>query len=227
MKGVSVLISAYQTQEYIEECILSITNQTYFLNNSNYEIIVGIDGCHKTLDVMKKIKNKYSNLKVYMMEKNSGTYITMNTLIGLSKYDNIIRFDSDDIMKPFMVETILNEKEGDIIQFQCDFYHKGEIVEKQNDNFANGVILCKRSVYEELGGYQAWPCSADTELLHRAKMAGIKICKIPKKLFYYRQHEKSLTNKIRGVQRLKYGGKIKEINTLKIDRVENSSYYEI
>ena len=34
------------------------------------------------------------------MKENKGTYITINTLMTISKYDHLIRFDSDDIMYP-------------------------------------------------------------------------------------------------------------------------------
>lgn len=41
------------------------------------------------------------------MTENVGTYITSNTLISKAKYNKILRFDSDDIMKENMVECMI------------------------------------------------------------------------------------------------------------------------
>ena len=62
---VSVIISAYGAEDYIEECISSVASQSYFQEN-NFEILVGIDGCCSTLDKMMKIKDQRKIL--YMRE---------------------------------------------------------------------------------------------------------------------------------------------------------------
>ena len=60
-EGISILIAAYNADKYIKECINSITTIT------PHEILVGIDGCKKTLNVVNKLKNE--NLKVFNKEK--------------------------------------------------------------------------------------------------------------------------------------------------------------
>ena len=98
--GVSICVTAFKSVKFIKKTLNSITNQTWFKNNKNYEIILGIDGCNETLQYIKRIQNNYKNLIVIMMKKNKGTYITTNTIMTISKYDHLIRFDSDDIMYP-------------------------------------------------------------------------------------------------------------------------------
>ena len=83
--GVSVCISAYDTAEYIEECLDSIYDQSYFLTNDNWEVLVGIDCCEQTLLKVKSIMHKYKNIRVFMMDSNKGTYITCNTIIKNAK----------------------------------------------------------------------------------------------------------------------------------------------
>jgi len=188
---VSIIITAYQTQNYIEQCLDSIENQTYFINNNNFEVLVGVDACQETLDKLIQIRSKYRNLRIFMMKKNKGTYVTSNTLIGLTNNENIIRFDSDDIMMPDMISEIMRNVENyNVIRFKY-FKLVGSQVRIWN-HVPHGVIYIKNSTFERLGGYQPWMCAADTELLRRGKSI-IKEFVINKPLFYRRMRENSLT----------------------------------
>ena len=45
------LISTYNNVEYIEECLDSIENQTYFKDNTaKFQVLIGVDGCPKTYE---------------------------------------------------------------------------------------------------------------------------------------------------------------------------------
>lgn len=180
--GVSVCISAWKTSEYIEECLDSVSNQTWFKNHNNYEILLGIDGCNETLDKVKEIMHKYKNIKVMMMDKNVGTYVTCNTIMKEAKYEWLLRFDSDDIMLPNMIETIMNEKDdSDFINTKC---YKG-FSNSEIYNNVDGQITIKKNIFIKYGGFQNWKCAADTELKIRLKSC-IKEKTINKPLFYYR-----------------------------------------
>jgi len=123
-----------------------------------------------------------------------GTYVTSNTLIDQVKFENIMRFDSDDIMKPNMVSEIVKYIDNyDIIRFNCDDF-VGDINNITTDKsvFPHGVVMYKHDVFKLAGGYQAWVCAADTELIERIKdYIDEKI--IQERLFYRRRHENSLT----------------------------------
>lgn len=191
-KPISILITAYKTSNFIEECLDSIERQTYFVKNNEFEILVGIDGCEETLEKLKSIKHKYRNLKIYMMSENRGTYITTNTLIGLSKYENLIRFDSDDIMFDYLVEEVLYNDNNDMVRIPFNNF-KSDI----NDNeisVAHGVVFVKKTVFDNIaGGYQPWVCGADTELHERIKRS-VKIHSLKNPLFLRRLHEDSITS---------------------------------
>lgn len=190
-EGISIIISAYNAQEFIEECLDSIQNQTYFNDFNDYEILLGIDGCQTTLDKVQQIRHKYKNLRVFMMDENVGTYITCNTLIKKAKYNWINRFDADDIMLPYMIETIMSQT-GDepIIRYKLQNFSK----ENPNIEIARseGSIVLYKLLFEKYGGYQPWRCSADTELLHRLEGI-VKIKYIDEVLFKRRIHEHNLT----------------------------------
>lgn len=190
-KPISIIISAYQSYDYIEECLNSIEYQTYFDKNNKFEILVGVDGCEKTLDKLLEIKHKYKNLRIFMMNENRGTYITSNTLISKVKYNNIIRFDSDDVMMLEMVNEIMcYYDEYNVVRLRYVKLY-GDRKEPFHA-YAHGVLFMKSEVFKQLGGYKPWKCAADTEFLKRGK----KIMNekyITRPLFYRRMHGNSLT----------------------------------
>lgn len=227
-KGISVLITAYNAVEYIEECIDSVANQTYFKHSNNYEILIGIDGCHDTLLKVKSIKDKYKNLKVLMMKKNKGTYITTNTLIKEAKYDNMLRFDSDDIMLPYMIEVFTSL---DSLCMRTMYYDliNGDI--KQSNHIAGGVLYFNKKIIKKIGGFRPWICASDGDFIIRCNRI-YPIKAIKERLFLRRIHKNSLTRKdetkANSVIRTLYHQKIKksrENKTIKIKSVINEFYY--
>jgi hypothetical protein len=187
-KSVSILIPAYNSQSFIEECLDSINIQNYFVNNDKFEVLVGVDGCSATLAYLLSIKKRYRNLKIYWMAENKGTYMTLNALLDKVQYDNIIIFGSDDIMLPDMVKTLVNQ-EADLIQSK--FFVLNSNV--QMKSYSCGAIWIKKKVFDLAGGYEPWQIAADRDLLNRVQNK-IKIKQIPDQLFYYRKHFDSMTN---------------------------------
>lgn len=188
-EGVTVCITAYKAKDYIKECLDSVAKQTWFENNDNFEIIVGIDGCKETLEYMKTIMNNYKNLKVWMMDSNKGTYITSNTIMSNATYENVFRFDSDDIMCSNLVETVMNNKSNCKL---VRYYLKDFGDDKNEVAVAHGTIYIKKSTFIKYGGFRPWPCGADTEIYHRLmKIESVK--NIRKILMLRRVHDSSLT----------------------------------
>lgn len=191
--SLSVLVTAYQTQDYIEECLDSIENQTYFKNNNDFEILVGVDACQETLNKLLEIRHKYRNLSIFMMGSNMGTYVTTNTLLDLVNFENIIRFDSDDVMRPEMINTILqNVCNYNLIRFKYYQLRNNIIENVAHGIYPHGVAYFKRQLFNDLGGYQPWMCAADTELLSRGKSI-IRELLLNIALFNRRMHSNSLT----------------------------------
>ena len=186
--GISVIVTAYKMKKYIKETLDSISNQTWFKNNTNYEILLGIDNCNETLKYVKNIMNKYKNLRVFMMKTNQGTYITTNTLMTISKYDNLLRFDSDDVMYPFMIEVLMNNmKNVDFLRYKMKNFGK-----QNNVDWAYGQIMMKHEIFDLFGGFMPWPCFGDAEFYFRIKNFSI-IKYLNKILFKRRIHSSNLT----------------------------------
>lgn len=194
--SISILIPAYNAQDFIEECLDSIQNQIYFKDFNDYEILVGIDNCEKTKEKLLSIRDKYKNLRIFWMEKNKGTYITKNTLVTLSKYNIIQFFDSDDIMLPDMIHNSVNlSNKYDLV------IHKSESIKEINGCYERtgstghpgGVLCFKKNILEKLGSFKPWVCAADTEFMNRADRIFNNI-KTNDVQFLYRAHLNSLTS---------------------------------
>jgi len=108
---ISVVMSVYNGEKYLEEAIESILAQTY----SNFEFIIINDGSTDgSLDVIKKYIN---NDKIILITReNKGLPCSLNEGIRLSKGKYIARMDADDISLPTRLEEqiIFMEKNRDV-----------------------------------------------------------------------------------------------------------------
>jgi len=170
-EGISICLTAWKTADYIEECLDSIENQSWFKTHDNFEVLLGIDACEETLAKVKEIMHKYRNLSVYMMEKNVGTYVTTNTMMNLAQYEWLLRFDTDDIMLPNMIETLMTRKgNAEFVRFQMEnFTESGVKCNRSKIQLAHGPILMKKTIFLKFKGYKDWVCSGDSDLIKRVK----------------------------------------------------------
>lgn len=99
MKLVSVLIPAYNHENYIKECICSVINQTY----KNLEILI-LDDCStdNTAKEINKIKDK--RIKKYFSKENRGVVYSINKLLEHASGDYIAIIGSDDVWYPTKIE---------------------------------------------------------------------------------------------------------------------------
>ena len=189
--GVSICITAFKSVKFIKKTLNSIANQTWFKNNKNYEIILGIDGCNETLQYIKSIQNNYKNLIVIMMKKNKGTYITTNTIMTISKYDHLIRFDSDDIMYPNLVEKVMIQNtKYDMVRFKMRNYYP--VTKRKIVREAIGQFMIKHWVFDYFGGFMPWKCGSDGEFKARITKF-INVIYLKDVLFLRQIHPESLT----------------------------------
>ena len=110
---VSVLITAYNREEFIAEAIESVLASDY----QNFELIVVDDHSHdNTLNIAKRYENKFEKIKVYSNTQNLGQFPNRNRAASLASGKYLKYVDSDDVIKPntlsIMVEAM--ESFGDI-----------------------------------------------------------------------------------------------------------------
>jgi glycosyltransferase involved in cell wall biosynthesis len=96
---VSVIIPAYNAEDFLAETIDSVKTQTY----SNWEIIVVNDG---SADGTSRIVNNETDARIRLIEqKNAGVSVARNNGLGQAKGEYVIFFDADDLMTPAFIEV--------------------------------------------------------------------------------------------------------------------------
>lgn len=95
---VSIIMSVYNGDKYLNACIDSIRNQSY----DNFEFIIVNDGSNdKTKDILESFSDPRLNI---IHQKNIGLAASLNRAILLSKGKYIARQDADDISLPGRLE---------------------------------------------------------------------------------------------------------------------------
>lgn len=94
MPKISVLMTAYNSQEYIAEAIESILNQTF----TDFEFIIINDGSRdSTADIIAEYAKNDKRIKFIDNKKNQGLISVLNQGLDLCTGEYIARMDSDDI----------------------------------------------------------------------------------------------------------------------------------
>ena len=99
MKLISVIIPAHNVEKYIENCLISVFDQTY----KNIEVILIDDfSTDKTVKIAKSFQKNHSNLKIislknYGSKKKSGISMARNLGIKFAKGKFIALLDADDL----------------------------------------------------------------------------------------------------------------------------------
>lgn len=106
---ISVIVPIYKVQDYLDECVESIINQTY----SNIEIILVDDGspdeCPNMCDAWAK---KDSRIRV-VHKKNGGLSSARNAGIDVANGEYICFVDSDDFICKDALENLYNRIKDD------------------------------------------------------------------------------------------------------------------
>lgn len=96
---ISVLMPIYNCEDYIQEAVESILNQTY----TNYELIIIDDAStDATVEIIKTYKDERINLIV--KPENTGYTNSLNNGLKIAKGKYIARMDGDDISLPTRFE---------------------------------------------------------------------------------------------------------------------------
>lgn len=122
-KKVSVIIPAYNVEDYIEECINSVLEQTY----NNYEIIIVNDGStDNTLNIVREYEKKYSCIKVINIS-NHGQGYARNVALSKASGEYILFLDSDDFLEKVTLQVAVDRIEQDktdLVLFDWKYYYE-------------------------------------------------------------------------------------------------------
>lgn len=90
---ISVVMSVYNAEKYLDEAIQSILNQTY----KDFEFVIINDGStDKSLEIIEKYKKEDERI-VLISRENKGLIVSLNEGIEIARGKYIARMDADDI----------------------------------------------------------------------------------------------------------------------------------
>lgn len=197
---VSVLMTSYNRELYIEEAIRSVVESSY----TNWELIITDDcSADKTVAIARGWAEKDSRIKVHVNEKNLGDYPNRNNAASLAKGEYIIYVDSDDKIEPDGIRVCVQTMQifpgaafgmyypYDVAPFQLKskeaIYNQFFI--KPFLGMGPGGTILRRSFFKDVMNY--YPVKygpANDMFFNIAACSKTDMVMIPYKFMYYRIH---------------------------------------
>ena len=135
---VTIIIPAYNVEQYIQRCIQSCCEQTY----KRIEIIVVNDGSQdNTWPIIQMLANNDQRV-ICINKNNEGVSVARNVALDASSGDWVLFLDSDDWLEKNAVESLLNhiDNEDILVCSDCYFVYGDKDVQKKD---------CQNNGYED------------------------------------------------------------------------------
>jgi glycosyltransferase involved in cell wall biosynthesis len=199
---VSVLMTAYNRQNYISHAIESVLSSTY----RNFELIISDDcSLDNTVEIARNYQVNDNRVQVYTNQKNLGDYANRNKAACYAKGKYLKYLDSDDIIYPWGLEAMVYcmEKFPDAAfglmsyglaqntaypvlvkpeQIYQAFFFKSSLISMG----PSGAIF-RKNHFEKAGGFSGKPYVGDTEMW--LKLGRIyPMVRMPVDLIWWREH---------------------------------------
>lgn len=223
----SIIITAYNYEKYINECVESCLGQ---LDVEEFEVIVVDDG---STDMTRKNLDNYhdSRLQVYTIE-NSGIEKASNFGFNKAKGEYLIRVDADDKLELNYLKTmssytanvnvrffypnyrIIDEASATLEFIQLPNFDTKEVLER-GDFLATGTMFHKQTLFE-IGLYSEEVRNSgleNYELMIKLIKAGYVGEHVKENLFCYRRHQFNLSE-IKRLKIIEYGNRLYNKNGL-------------
>jgi GT2 family glycosyltransferase len=218
---VSVCISAYNVEPYLEKALASVLRQTHL----SLEIIVVDNGSDdRTFEIMSSVRD--DRFRCFRLPENIGGYQAMNLVAGMANGEYVAIYHSDDVYEPTIVEREVGylEARPDVgaVFTMCRLIDESDAVigqlglprelaglerisyddvfpvmlERGNVMFPCPSFMIRRSVLGDIGPFDAdrWDIAADVEMwlrLTRAHPVGV----LDEPLFRYRHTSQQWTRR--------------------------------
>jgi glycosyltransferase involved in cell wall biosynthesis len=210
---VSVIMSVYNGEAWLDDAIQSIIRQTY----DNWEFIIIDDASNET---SQQILNKYKNdprIRIIRQSQRNGLTKNLNMAAGLVKGGLIARMDADDISLSDrfkkQVEYLQQHPATSLVACFIEFIDEKGIPKGvwkddreriSNEQIrsllpwrsciAHPTVMFRKKLLEEFKYNETQTHSQDWDLWLRLADHGKVMEKIPERLLLYRVHDKSTTS---------------------------------
>jgi glycosyltransferase involved in cell wall biosynthesis len=187
--SLSVLMTAFNREKYIAESIQSVLLSTF----QDFELLIVDDGStDRTVEIARSFEILDSRIKVIVNEKNLGDYPNRNRAASLAQGKYIKYVDSDDLIYPCCLETMVKsmEKLSGNVGLACGAYHNKPLPVKLGpcesfyQHFMGGGLfgrsplsaIIRRDYFEQIGGFNNERMVSDFEFWFRAAFDTGVIC---------------------------------------------------
>ncbi len=156
---ISVIVPIYKVEPYLDECIVSIINQTY----KNLQIILVDDGSpDKCGEICDRYASQDSRITVIHKE-NGGLSDARNAGLKIADGAYIYFVDSDDILPEKSIEEMYDyatKKNADMVVggFECFDYETGKITSTTESGDVHVTVMDQKQLVKDFyrDGCQAW-----------------------------------------------------------------------
>lgn len=238
MEKLSILIPAYNVEQWLSRCLNSILAQ----NTEDVEIIIVDDGStDNTLQCAKKFSAKWNNIKVFS-KNNEGVGAARNFLLDKAQGEYIWFVDSDDYIVDGCLTSILAELSGDLDLLSVAYndvqqrLFEGKGIDYIKEHLINGYLwskIIKRKIIEEASiRFESKRCSQEDWffLMHVYPLLTY-VKQIPLKAYVYCDDNKQSVMRGIGVEHKKklVADSLETICNFKvfINEIRNEPYVEV
>ena len=134
MVKISVIIPVYNVEEFLDEAISSLLNQTF----EDFELICVNDGSKdSSLDILNKFAKQDSRV-IVIDKENGGCGSARNRALDEAKGEYIYFFDPDDYILPNAFEDLyknITDNQSDLVIFKIAMFMDGEPIDYSNPLF--------------------------------------------------------------------------------------------
>ncbi len=213
MPKISVIMPVYNGENYLNECIDSILNQTF----DDFELIIINDAStDSTWKIINEYAQKDQRIRLCKNQENLGLIKSLNKGLNLAQGEYIARQDADDLsmLDRFQKQVEILDKYSNVILVSCDIEtidshgnSKGFLQRACDSSLVNWYLLFynhiaghsqvmfRRKPVLDMGGYSHQNhYSEDYELWSRLSRVG-DIHILPEVLLKQRFHDASLCAK--------------------------------
>jgi glycosyltransferase involved in cell wall biosynthesis len=199
---VSVLMTAFNREEYIAEAIESVLGQTL----ADFELIISDDcSTDRTLEIANAFARRDGRIRVLRNASNLGDYPNRRCAAALARGRFLKYHDSDDIMYPHclatMVEPLVREPTAAFALSASHSWPGGPCpmlltprLAYEREYLGFGLFqlgpagaMFRADAFRELGGFPDTPHASDFRFWLQA-CARVNVLLVPGDLFYYRIH---------------------------------------
>lgn len=186
---VSVLLTCFKKESYLDECVSSVLRQT----KQPKEIIIVHDGCPEPMH--------HAQATSIFLKDNLGVVRSRHEAFRYSTGSLVLFLDGDDVLSPDYIEKmVLVLADGvDVVYPDLFIWQEGnsslvvlpdkieaDLVHDINKFPIPVTSLIKRELYEKLGGFRDFPVLEDLDFWLRAMCNGYTFKKAQTLLWYRR-----------------------------------------